>query len=93
LIVNFKDRDTEILWETGKSRRLPATIRISAGKKLAILDAAVELVELEAPPGNRLEKLTGSRVGQHSIRVNDQYRVCFVWKNGNAYGVEIVDYH
>ena len=93
MIVNFKDRDTEILWETGKSRRLPATIRISAGKKLAILDAAVELVELEAPPGNRLEKLTGSRVGQHSIRVNDQYRVCFVWKNGNAYGVEIVDYH
>jgi toxin HigB-1 len=93
LIVNFKDRETEILWETGKSRRLPASIRNVAGKKLAILDAAVELLELLAPPGNRLEKLTGSRAGQYSIRVNDQYRVCFVWKNGNAHDVEIVDYH
>jgi toxin HigB-1 len=93
LIVNFKDRETEILWETGKSRRLPASIRNVAGKKLAILDAAVELLELLAPLGNRLEKLTGSRAGQYSIRVNDQYRVCFVWKNGNAHDVEIVDYH
>jgi proteic killer suppression protein len=93
LIVSFKDRETEILWETGKSRRLPASIRNVAGKKLAILDAAVELLELLAPPGNRLEKLTGSRAGQYSIRVNDQYRVCFVWKNGNAHDVEIVDYH
>ena len=93
MIVNFKDRETEILWETGKSRRLPASIRNVAGKKLAILDAAVELLELLAPPGNRLEKLTGSRAGQYSIRVNDQYRVCFVWKNGNAHDVEIVDYH
>jgi proteic killer suppression protein len=93
LIVNFKDRETEILWETGKSRRLPASIRNVAGKKLAIVDAAVELLELLAPPGNRLEKLTGSRAGQYSIRVNDQYRVCFVWKNGNAHDVEIVDYH
>ena len=93
MIVSFKDRETEILWETGKSRRLPASIRNVAGKKLAILDAAVELLELLAPPGNRLEKLTGSRAGQYSIRVNDQYRVCFVWKNGNAHDVEIVDYH
>jgi toxin HigB-1 len=93
LIVNFQDRDTEILWETGKSRRLPASIRVSAGKKLAILDAAVELAELQVPPGNRLETLTGNRAGKHSIRVNDQYRICFVWKNGNAYDVEIVDYH
>jgi proteic killer suppression protein len=93
LIVKFKDRETGILWETGKSRRLPASIRNAAGKKLAILDAAVELLELLAPPGNRLEKLTGSRAAQHSIRVNDQYRICFIWKNGNAHDVEIVDYH
>ncbi len=61
--------------------------------KLAILDAAVELSELLVPPGNRLEKLKGRRAGQHSIRVNDQFRICFVWKAGNAHDVEIVDYH
>lgn len=93
MIITFKDRDTELLWETGKTRRFPASLRQSAGKKLAILDAAGELNELLAPPGNRLEKLKGSRSGQHSIRVNDQYRICFVWKDGNAYDVEIVDYH
>ena len=93
LIVNFRDRETERLWETGKSRRFPASLRQIAGKKLAILDAAVELRELHSPPGNRLAKLTGNRVGQHSIRINDQFRICFIWKNGNAHDVEIVDYH
>jgi proteic killer suppression protein len=93
MIVDFRDRDTEILWETGKSRRIPASIRLVANNKLAILDAAVELAELLVPPGNRLEKLKGNREGQHSIRINDQYRICFVWKDGNAYQVEIVDYH
>ena len=93
MIVNFKDREAERLWETGKSRRFPASLRQVAGKKLAILDAAVELRELLSPPGNRLEKLAGDRAGQHSIRINDQFRICFVWKNGNAHDVEIVDYH
>ena len=93
MIVSFRDRDTELLWETGRSRRLPASIREPAGKKLAILDAAGSLAELLSPPGNRLEKLRGNRVGQHSIRINDQYRICFVWKGSDAHQVEIVDYH
>jgi len=93
LIISFRDRDTELLWETGRSRKFPASLRLSAGKKLAILDAATELNELLAPPGNRLEKLKGDRSGQHSIRINDQYRICFVWKDGNACEVEIADYH
>jgi proteic killer suppression protein len=93
MIADFKDRDAEILWETGKSRRIPASIRIIASKKLAILDAAIELTELLVPPGNRLEKLKGDREGQYSIRINDQYRICFMWKDNNAYQVEIVDYH
>jgi toxin HigB-1 len=93
MIVDFKDRDTEILWETGKSRRIPASIRIIASKKLAILDAAIEVSELLVPPGYRLEKLKGDREGQYSIRINDQYRICFEWKDNNAYQVEIVDYH
>jgi toxin HigB-1 len=93
LIVNFADRDTESLWETGRSRRFPASIRQVAGKKLAILDAAGSLSELLTPPGNRLEKLKGNRAGQHSIRINDQYRICFVWKGNDAFDVQIVDYH
>ena len=62
-------------------------------KKLAILNAALELDNLRVPPGNRLERLRGDRAGQHSIRINDQYRVCFLWRDGNAFDVEIVDYH
>jgi toxin HigB-1 len=93
VIVSFKDADTELLWHYGKSRRIPAQIRNTAWKKLAILNAAVELGNLRVPPGNRLEALSKDRKGQHSIRVNDQYRICFQWQNGNAYGVEIVDYH
>lgn len=93
MIVSFKDADTELLWQTGKSRRVPANLRRVAWKKLAILNAAVELTNLTIPPGNRLEALTKDRKGQHSIRVNDQYRVCFVWRDNNAHDVEIVDYH
>ena len=78
---------------TGKSRRIPASLRRTAWKKLAILNAAVELTNLKVPPGNRLEALAGDRKGQYSIRVNDQYRVCFRWNTGNASDVEIVDYH
>ena len=93
MIVSFRDSDTELLWDTGKSRRIPAEIRRTAWKKLAILNAAVEIANLRVPPGNRLEALTKDRKGQHSIRINDQYRVCFRWLDGNSYDVEIVDYH
>jgi len=93
MILSFRDANTQTLWETGKNRRLPANIRISAWKKLAILNAAVELDNLKVPPGNRLEPLKKDRKGQHSIRVNDKYRVCFVWRDSNAHDVEIVDYH
>jgi toxin HigB-1 len=93
MIATFKDADTKLLWEKGQSRRIPANLRRSAFRKLAILNAAVELDNLKIPPGNKLEALPKSREGQHSIRVNDQYRVCFVWSNGNAIQVEIVDYH
>ena len=93
MIISFRDADTELLWHTGKSRKIPASIHRSAFKKLAILNAALELANLSIPPGNRLEALVGKRKGQHSIRVNNQFRVCFNWRNGNAYDVEIVDYH
>ena len=93
MILSFRDADTKLLWETGKSRRIPANIRRTAWKKLAILNAALELDNLTVPPGNRLEALTKDRKGQHSIRVNDQYRICFRWSALNAHDVEIVDYH
>lgn len=93
MIVSFADADTKLLWDTGKSRRISASIRRTAWKKLAILNAAVELSNLKVPPGNRLESLTRDRKGQHSIRINDQYRMCFRWLDGNAHEVEIVDYH
>lgn len=93
MIVSFGDADAQLLWDTGKSRKIPASIRRAAFKKMAILNAALELENLRVPPGNRLEKLSGDRKGQHSIRVNDQFRICFVWRDGNAYDVEIVDYH
>jgi proteic killer suppression protein len=93
VIRSFADADTELLWDTGKSRRLPASIRSSALKKIAQLDSAERLEDLWFPPGNRLEVLTKDRKGQHSIRINDQFRLCFAWSEGMAYDVEIVDYH
>jgi len=93
VIASFRDADTELLWRTGKSRRIPADIRRTAWKKLAILNAALEPNNLRVPPGNRLEELKKDRIGQYSIRVNDQWRICFRWQDGNAHGVEIVDYH
>lgn len=93
VIVNCRDRDTLAMWETGTCRRFPPSVHKSANYKLAILDAAIELSELLTPPGNRLEALKGGRKGQYSIRINDQFRICFVWKDGNAHDVEIVDYH
>jgi proteic killer suppression protein len=93
MIASFRDPETERLWQSGRSRRLPSDLRRRAFKKLAILNAAVTLDNLTVPPGNYLEVLRGDRAGQHSIRINDQYRVCFVWRDGNAFDVEIVDYH
>lgn len=93
MIASFRDPGTERLWRSGKSRRLPPDLHRRAFKKLAILNAAVTLDNLAVPPGNYLEALRGDRTGQHSIRINDQYRVCFEWRNGNAFAVEVVDYH
>ncbi len=93
MIASFRDPETEGLWRSGKSRRLPPDLHRRAFKKLAILNAAVALDNLKVPPGNCLEALQGDRAGQHSIRINNQYRVCFEWREGNAYAVEIVDYH
>lgn len=93
MIVSFRDKETERLWQSGRSRLLPADLRLRSFKKLAILNAAVTLDNLKVPPGNQLEALRRDRTGQHSIRINDQYRVCFVWRDGNACEVEIVDYH
>jgi proteic killer suppression protein len=93
VIVCFRDKGTERLWQSGRSRRLPADLELRAFKKLAILNAAVTLDNLRVPPENQLERLRGDRDGQHSIRINDQYRVCFAWRDGNAFEVEIVDYH
>jgi proteic killer suppression protein len=93
VIKSFADADTELLWDTGKSRRIPADIRSSALKKLFILRRATQLLDLTTPPGSRLEAFSGDRKGQYSIRINDQFRICFVWADGDAYDVEIVDYH
>jgi proteic killer suppression protein len=93
MIASFSDRDTERLFDRQPVRRFPAALRPVMLRKLLLLDAAVALDELRVPPGNRLEKLKGDRAGQHSIRVNQQWRVCFRWKDGAAHGVEIVDYH
>lgn len=93
MIASFRGKETERLWQSGKSRRLPTNLVRRAFIKLAILNAAVRLDNLKVPLGNQLEALRGSCAGQHSIRVNDQYRVCFVWHGGNAFDVEIVDYH
>jgi proteic killer suppression protein len=94
VIKSFSDRSTYEFWDAGKSKGMPAAnLRKAARKKLAILDAATALEDLRIPPGNRLEALVGDRRGQHSIRINDQFRVCFVWRDGDAYEVEITDCH
>lgn len=93
MIRSYADRDTERLFAREPVRRFPADLRRAMLRKLVQLDAAERLDDLRAPPGNRLEKLRGDRAGQHSIRVNDQWRVCFAWREADAYDVEIVDYH
>jgi proteic killer suppression protein len=92
MIRSFKDRRTEALY-TGQSVPAFRSIARIALRKLDMLDAATQLGDLRSPPGNRLEALRGNRAGQHSIRINDQYRICFVWRDVGAEDVEIVDYH
>ncbi len=93
MIRSCKDRDTERVWRREPTKKLSPSLRRAALRKLLILDAAEVLDDLRSPPGNRLEKLTGNRKGQYSIRINDQWRVCFRWEHGDAYDVEIADYH
>jgi len=93
VIQSFADPDTRTLFEREGSRRLPSDIQRIALRKLRHLDAAIALQDLRAPPGNRLELLKGDRAGQHSIRINDRWRICFRWQDGNAFDVEFVDYH
>jgi len=93
MIKTFRDKETEKIFNRFISKKLPQNIQHLARKKLVILDAATELNTLRVPPGNRLEALKGDRKGQHSIRINEQWRICFRWKAGDAYDVEIADYH
>ena len=93
MIKSFRDRDTERLFQRRPVRKLGAGVQRVALRKLRMLDAATTLDDLRLPPGHRLEKLRGERAGQHSIRINQQWRICFRWRSGDAYEVEIVDYH
>ena len=93
MIVNFRDNEAATIWSGRRSRRLPGDIQAAALRKLRLLNNAKRLDDLRVPPGNQLEALKGGRSGQHSIRINDQWRICFVWKDNNAHEVEIVDYH
>jgi proteic killer suppression protein len=93
MIKGFRDRDTERLFQRRSVRKFGAAVQRVALRRLLILDAAEALGDLRVPPGNRLEKLRGERQGQYSIRINDQWRICFRWHAGDAYDVEIVDYH
>ena len=93
MIVSFACRKTERLWQRLRDHGLPPQIERVALRKLTQLDRSQELRDLQLPPGNRLEALKGDRAGQHSIRINDQWRVCFRWEDEDAHDVEIVDYH
>lgn len=93
VIASFHDKRTAAVFLGKMPKGFPTDIATAARRKLRVLDAAVQLEDLRSPPGNRLEALHGDRAGQHSIRINDQWRVCFVWQDGNAHRVEIVDYH
>ena len=93
VIRSFRDKDARQLFDRRPVRRLSADVQRIALRQLRQLDAAVTLKDLQVPPGNRLEKLRGDRAGEWSIRINDQWRICFRWKGGDAYEVEIVDYH
>jgi proteic killer suppression protein len=93
MISSFKDGETEKIWERQFSTKLPQNMQRTALRKLSMIHNSVNILDLKAPPGNHLEELKGNRKGQYSVRVNDQWRICFKWNNGNAFDVEIVDYH
>jgi toxin HigB-1 len=93
MIKGFADKETEKLWQRERSKAVPAQLQRVALRKLTQLQISGHLDDLRVPPGNRLEPLSGKRKGQHSIRINEQYRVCFVWEDGDAYAVEVTDYH
>jgi proteic killer suppression protein len=93
MIKNFRAKETEKVWRGEYSRRLPQDIQQVARRKLRMINNAQSLNDLRVPPANRLEALRGKRAGQHSVRINDQWRICFLWKEGSALNVEIVDYH
>lgn len=93
VIRSFANKDTEKVWHEERARRWPPALQQAALRKLILLHTAEQLDELTLPPGNRLEKLRGNRAGQHSIRVNNQWRICFRWTGNNAEDVELVDYH
>ena len=93
MIVSFRGRETEKVWNGLRSRRLPGDIQAVALRKLRLINAANRIDDLKVPPGNRLEPLKADRAGQWSIRINDQWRICFLWTEGGAEDVEIVDYH
>ena len=93
VLRSFADKDTERVWRRERSKRLDQNTQRAALRKLLILDAAEILDDLKVPPGNRLEKLHGNRAGQHSVRVNQQWRICFRWTTAGPEEVEIVDYH
>jgi proteic killer suppression protein len=93
MIAGFRDPEAATIWRGERSRRLPSDIQTVALRKLRLLNNAKRLDDVRVPPGNRLEALKGERRGQHAIRINDQWRICFVWKDGHVHEVEIVDYH
>ncbi len=93
MIKHFKDRETKNIFNRVESRVFPTTIQKTAYRKLLMLDAAISVLDLRVPPGNHLERLDGTRASQYSIRINNQWRLCFTWQEGDAYNVEIVDYH
>jgi proteic killer suppression protein len=93
MIKTFKDEETHKIWSGIKSRKLPPDIQDVVRRKLRMLNNAQIITDLLIPPSNKLESLKGDRKGQHSIRINDKYRICFEWKSNDAFNVEIVDYH
>ncbi len=93
MIRSFRDKETEKIFNRQRSRKLPSDIQPIALRKLRMLNRSQSLQDLRVPPSNRLEKLSGDREDQYSIRINKQWRICFIWQNRDAYNVEIVDYH
>ncbi len=93
VIRSYLGRDTQAIAERRRVRRFSESLQRQAQRKLILINNSKDLNDLRVPPGNRLEALTGDRAGQHSIRINDQWRICFIWDDGDAYQVEIVDYH